>query len=101
MSFLRNRIVGFREFHATLRKRSDIFSRYQIADGSVLLLQANNELVRDDFCAKLRKIKTICAFLPFFITWLERPDYEWSSIYYELCDQFLGNGTEYFLIKNK
>jgi len=87
MSFLRN--LPFREFHATLRKRNDIFSRYQIADGSVLLLQANNELVRDDFCAKLRKIKTICAFLPFFITWLERPDYEWSSIYYELMDQFL------------
>ncbi|CAG5096188.1 Oidioi.mRNA.OKI2018_I69.XSR.g14509.t1.cds [Oikopleura dioica] len=41
------------------------------------------------FNKMLRRIKAVCTFLPFFITWMERPDYEWSSIYYELLDQYL------------
>lgn len=87
-----SQLAGRRWLGQTQKLKSIDSSRFTLADGSILLCQCDTAPVYRAFAKKLKFPKMLCLLVPFFLVWLERSDFEWSTLYYELHDYYFGSG---------
>lgn len=67
-------------------------SKFTLADGSILLCSSDVSVVNNKFYRLIKWKRLFVLLLPFILVWIERDDFEWSTMYYELHDYYFGSG---------